>query len=193
MISKVRIPKLIKLFSIFAIISSWITIFLSISLNPWFKVNKNALSDLGGGSYINGHPPPRFPFVYNIGMIITGSLIIIFSILIAYYSRNKIEAIGGSYFSVSGIFLILIGIYHEGTYPHVFVSLWFFIIASISIFIIGLSLIGIKTKYGTFLAIFPILIWIVYAFIPFTSVAEGEIYGILAIEISVLLYLKTLK
>ncbi len=189
---KETIKKLIILFSILAIISSWITIITSISFNPWFKLNGNAFSDLGGGSYINGHPPPKFPFIYNDGMIITGTLIFIFSIFIAFYSRNVIEAIGGSYFSVSGIFLILIGIFHEGTYPHVFVSLWFFILASISIFILGISLIRIKKNSGLFLSIFPILAWIASYFIPFASTAETELYGILAIEISVLVYLTTL-
>ncbi|AFZ69883.1 putative membrane protein [Caldisphaera lagunensis DSM 15908] len=190
--NKRTIKKLIILFSILAILSSWVTIFTSISFNPWFKINKNAFSDLGGGSYINGHPPPMFPFIYNVGMIITGSLIFIFSIFIAFYSRNVIEAIGGSYFSLSGIFLILIGIYHEGTYPHIFVSLWFFILASISIFILGISLIKIYRNRGLFLTIFPILAWIFSYFIPFSSTAETELYGILAIEISVLLYISTL-
>ena len=141
--------KLIFLFSALAIISAWLTIIISIHFNPWFSVTKNALSDLGGGNLINNnHPAPLYPYIYNYGMIITGILLFLFSSMIIINSRNKIEINGLSFFMISGLFLALIGIYHEGTYPHDFVSIWFFILASISYFSIGISLIINKFLRG---------------------------------------------
>ncbi|MGC9134750.1 DUF998 domain-containing protein [Caldisphaera sp.] len=186
--------KYFKYFSYLAILSSWITILISVYFNPWFKLTRNALSDLGGGNLLSGHPPPKYPFIYNYGMIITGLFMILFSIYIIYVSRNKIENSGGTIFSISGLFLILIGIYHEGTYPHDFVSMWFYIITSFSIFFIGISILAIKNyKYGLTLTLLPIISWLIYAFADFKSGAEGEIFGIIVIQISVIIYLANLR
>ncbi|MGP6207211.1 DUF998 domain-containing protein [Cuniculiplasma sp. SKW3] len=115
-----RIPLIL---GVLAIMSAWITIGVAIWLNPWFKITSNALSDLGGGNLKNnGHPSPTYPFVYNYGLIVTGILIGAFSISMIREIKNKIEIVGFSFFIIGGLFLALIGIYHEGTYPHDFVS-----------------------------------------------------------------------
>ena len=184
--------KLIFLFSALAIISAWLTIIISIHFNPWFSVTKNALSDLGGGNLINNnHPAPLYPYIYNYGMIITGILLFLFSSMIIINSRNKIEINGLSFFMISGLFLALIGIYHEGTYPHDFVSIWFFILASISYFSIGISLIINKFLRGYIIIITLILSWILYSIIPWQSVAEDEIFGIIVIDIIVMIHITT--
>ena len=179
------------IFGLLAIAFAWITIFLAISLNPWFRVNSNALSDLGGGNFQNnGHPSPSYPFVYNYGLIITGILIGLFSISMLHKIENKIEIAGFSFFIIGGLFLSLIGIYHEGTYPHDFVSIWFFIISSISFFVIGIGYLSQKYyKFGALLTGINLLSWIAYVVIPWQSVAEDEIFGVLVIDILVLLSL----
>ncbi len=185
--------KLIKFFGFLAIISAWITIIVSISINPWFRITNNALSDLGGGNMIlNSHPAPADPYVYNIGLMITGIIIAIFSSYVIMYSRNKIENAGASFFIMAGLFLTLIGIYHEGTYPHDFVSIWFFIIASIAYATIAISLFFSKfSKTGISLLIILIISWILFIIIPRQSVAEDEIFGIIIIDIMAILHIST--
>lgn len=170
------------------IASAWLTIFLSIMLNPWFSITHNALSDLGGGGPLNGHPYPAYPSVYNFGLIITAIIIVAFSILVISQARNKVEIVGGSFFIISGLFLALIGIYHEGTYPHEFVSLWFFVLSSISYLTIGASLIPVKRPYGLAIILLIIFGWIAFVLVPWQSAAEDEVFGILIVDACVVLH-----
>ena len=176
-----------------AILAAWLTIVISIIKNPWFRITRNALSDLGGGNMIlNFHPAPTDPYIYNVGLMITGILIALFSIGIIINSRNKIETTGASFFIIGGLFLALIGIYHEGTYPHDFVSIWFFIIASISYATIGTSFLFTQfKKTGVLLLIIFIVSWAIFIAVPWQSVAEDEIFGIIIIDAMVLLHIYT--
>ncbi len=177
-----------------AIVSAWVTIGVSIYINPWFRVTNNALSDLGGGNLLlNGHPAPTDPWVYNYGLIITGIIIALFSLSIIYKSSRKIENMGLSFFIISGLFLALIGYYHEGTYPHGFVSIWFFILASISYLTIGISLLSKSGKFGTVIVLLIIASWIIYSVVNWQSVAEGEIFGVAVIDLAVVFHLLSMK
>ncbi|WP_297214883.1 DUF998 domain-containing protein [Thermoplasma sp.] len=181
--------------SALAIISAWITILASIMFNPWFSVTHNALSDLGGGNLVqNGHPAPTFPFIYNDGMILTGLFIGVFSSFGILYSKNKVETSGLSFFIISGLFLALIGIYHEGTYPHNFVSIWFFILSSISFFTISLSRVMTKNYRSGLSSIIIIMVsWFIEHAVKWGSVAESEIFGIIVIDLIVIIYVMTWK
>ena len=168
----------------------WIVIAVSAAFNPWFGITHNALSDLGGGNLINnGHPAPLYPWIYNVGLMIEGILIAILSSFFILRTRNTIEIVGSSFFIISGLFLALIGIYHEGTYPHDFVSIWFFILATISYTAIGFSIILINIKTGISLLVILVIAWILFAIIPWGSVAENEIFGIVVIEIVVIIHI----
>ena len=92
------------------------------------------------------------------------------------------------------MFLALIGIYHEGTYPHDFVSIWFFIIASIAYATIGISLLFTKFRKiaVTILIILPVS-WAMFIEIPWQSAAEDEIFGVIVIDIMVLLHIYTFQ
>lgn len=180
-------------FGIAGIIAAWITIFLAAAINPWFRFTGNALSDLGGGNLLlNGHPTPTDPFVYNIGLMVTGVLISIFSISVIQHARNSIETMGASFFMISALFLALIGIYHEGTYPHDFVSIWFFILGSISYAAVALSFLAGKLK-GTGIILYILLVasWIAFIEVPWGSVAEDEMFGVVIIDIFVILHILT--
>ncbi len=183
--------KFVISFGIVAMAAAWVTIFVSIAVNPWFHVTGNALSDLGGGNpLLNGHPAPTDPWIYNYGLILTGLLIATFCAGAINLTNKKMEIAGISFFIISGLFLALIGIYHEGTYPHDFVSIWFFIIASISYIVIGISMLsGQLKKIGIILVIFIILSWVAYSLIPWQSVAEDEIFGVVVIDIAVFLHI----
>ncbi len=178
-----------------AMLAAWVTIFLSAAINPWFRFTGNALSDLGGGNLIlNGHPAPTDPFVYNIGLMITAVLMAIFSVSVIQRSRNTIETMGASFFMISALFLALIGIYHEGTYPHDFVSIWFFILSSISYATISLSLLfGTNRTIGAVLMVLLIASWITFIEVPWGSVAENEMFGIAMIDIFVILHITTFR
>ncbi|WP_010916737.1 DUF998 domain-containing protein [Thermoplasma volcanium] len=177
-----------------AIICAWLTIAISIHFNPWFRINVNALSDLGGGNFIsNGHPAPTYPFIYNGGLMVTALLVFSFSVLSISHVNSKVEIMGLSFFIISALFLALIGIYHEGTYPHAFVSIWFFILSSISFVTIGIGmyLVGDK-KFGITIILIILASWIVYSSVRWGSVAEGEVFGISVIDIVVSIYLANL-
>ncbi|CAC12115.1 conserved hypothetical membrane protein [Thermoplasma acidophilum] len=185
-----KTPKFLIIIASIAIASAWITILISALLNPWFSVTHNALSDLGGGNLLqNGHPAPTDPFVYNGGMILTGVFIALFSVDGIINAQDKVENAGFSFFIISGLFLCLIGIYHEGTYPHDFVSIWFFILSTISFATLGISRL-IRKRYGTGMIILSMLItsWIVEYLVRWGSVAESEIFGICIIDAAVIIY-----
>ncbi len=185
----------IAIFSGFiAIILAWSIILISIHYNPWFNITHNALSDLGGGNLINnGHPAPKYPEIYNYGLIFTGIAMTVFSVFSISAAKNKILISGYSFFIISSLFLALIGIYHEGTYPHDFVSIWFFILASFSYFVISAGIIlNYKAGTGVLMIIIDILSWILYLIIPWQSVAEDEVFGVAVIDILVLLNIYTM-
>ena len=174
-----------------SILFAWFTILLAIYLNPWFHVNVNALSDLGGKSInSSGHPYPNYPFVYNGGLMITGLLIGLFSLTAIERSVSRAEIIGFSFLIITGFFLALVGVFHEGTYPHVFLAEWFFLLGKISFLIIGISLMLQKFHLpGATMFIFDIIAWIVEALIKFKSVAENEIYSVLVLDMLIIIYI----
>ncbi|WP_276929967.1 DUF998 domain-containing protein [Ferroplasma acidiphilum] len=126
--------------------------------------------------------------------MVTGLLIALFAIAAIANSRNSVENTGSAFFIIAGLFLALIGIYHEGTYPHDFVSIWFFIIASIAYATIGISLLFTKfRRVGIAILIILPVSWVLFIEIPWQSVAEDEIFGVIVIDIMVLLHIYTFQ
>ncbi|WP_188596377.1 DUF998 domain-containing protein [Thermocladium modestius] len=158
---------------------AWVVILASIALNPWFVFVRNAFSDLGG-------PHANYPWVYNYGLIGVAVLTFLFSAYLLSTSRNKVEAAGASYISVAAVFLALIGVFHEGTYPHVFVSLWFFVQFDLAIMAwsIGAAMAGDRAGWPLFLlgAAAPIPA----ALLRWPSAATLEAYGVAVIDVFVI-------
>src|SRR5579875_1240852 len=119
----------------FGMLSFVITALLSAYYNPWFDFFKNAFSDLGGNR-------ANMPWIYNYGLIVTSVFIMLFSIYLILVANNKLETISGGFFFIAGIFLALVGIYHAGTRPHVFVSTYFFVQSDFSILAWSLGILG---------------------------------------------------
>ncbi len=168
-----------------AIVVAWITIGISWFINrTWFRFLGNAFSDLGGSRALH-------PQVYNLGLIITGTVIIIYSIYLYLVSDHKMETIGSAFAFIAGIFLMFIGIFHEGTKPHVFVSSWFFAQMDLSIIAVGSGMILRGLNIGKAILSIGILAPIIFIIINLTigwpSVASGEAFGIVAIDLSVIL------
>ncbi len=100
-------------------VSGWLVILLAISRNPWFVFTENAFSDLGAAS-------ANTPWVFNVGMIMTGIMIVLFGFYLQEVIINIVSRLGSVSMMVTGVFLMLIGLFPEGTIYHFRVSVGFF-------------------------------------------------------------------
>ena len=173
-------------FGLVAMISALIWIATAIAINPSFDFYTGALSQLGS-------PGSNSPWVYNTGLMFTSILLFLFSVSLLMYSRNRIEAAGSSFFMIAALFLALIGIYHGGTYPHDFVSLWFFVLADISIFTWGLGLIIHSRKWGSFVLVLGIASTTAAFVIKWPSSAELETFGTASIALWAMIMIVELR
>ena len=165
----------------------WVLTVLSILINPWFMYFIDAFSDLGG-------PNANNPFVYNYGLIITAVIAFAYSMYILDISRNKVQALGSSFFSVATIFLALIGIFHEGYSYHGFVSVWFFFQSGLAITVWGLGLWLNKDKQlGVVVFLMGIIGTILGFTLPWPSAAVAESYGVILIDIWALIMFKVCR
>lgn len=156
---------------------AWIVIIASISLNPWFNLLHNALSDLG-------NPHANYYWVYNYGLVATAIVMFTYSIYLLLVSSNKIEAMGSSFVAVASIFLALIGVFHEGTYPHAFVSQWFFTQMDLAVVTWSIGLvIDRNLNYGVPLLLLGLLAPLPALLLKWPSTATLEVYGILVIDV----------
>lgn len=90
------------LYGIFALITLYSSIFISISISPWFKWTENALSDLGNLSHSSAS-------IFNFGLLISGLLTILYSIkALAFHAPRT------SYFlAFNGLCLQLVALFCE--------------------------------------------------------------------------------
>jgi len=160
---------------------AWIVIGIAWKMNPWFNVLENAYSDLGGRHATD-------PWIYNYGLVTVGVLMAFYGVLLSCWARGKLGVIGASYMALAGVFLVLIGVFHEGTRPHTFVSTWFFIQADIALILLGGEFrnkpLGLAVLVSSLLA-FPVAI-AVETTVGWPSTAVLETYGILLIDYGVL-------
>ncbi|MEM3229193.1 MAG: DUF998 domain-containing protein [Fervidicoccaceae archaeon] len=163
---------LLKYFGILSFIIAFTGIGISISLNPWFNVWENALSDLGRIGIENS-------FIFNYTLIASSIFASIYSVYILKLLPNRIGCIGAGIYLVGTFSLAAIGLFPEGTKPHMFVSLEFFIIMTFSLFIFGISLMrsGKKLHGLALIAIFAASIGGSIA-ISWPSVALLELFNI---------------
>ncbi len=113
-------------------IVSIIFIGAAISIHPWFSFADNALSDLGAIGTSNN-------YVFNIGLILTGIFALIFTLGLIQFLDRKLGRIGAVIFGAGNVSLILIGIFPEGMPLHYPVSIGFFALAALGIFIEGID------------------------------------------------------
>ncbi len=157
-------------FGIIAMLNALAWIVTAIITNPSFDFYKDALSQLGS-------PGSNFTWIYNYGLISTSLLLFLFACSLLFLSKNKIESAGSAFLMMAALFLALIGIYHGGTYPHDFVSLWFFIIADIAIFTWGLGLVLHDRKWGVYILFLGLIASVLAFTLPWQSSAELETFG----------------
>ncbi|MCW4012197.1 MAG: DUF998 domain-containing protein [Candidatus Bathyarchaeota archaeon] len=165
-----------------SIVSGWLVILLAISRNPWFVFTKNAFSDLGASS-------ANDPWLFNVGMILTGVMIGLYSVHLFEASINKMSGVGGVSMALTGFMLMMIGLFPEGTPYHYTVSVWFFSQGALTVLIWGLALIG-ETKWrkvGQVFTFMGIVGPVIAVIVPWPSTATVEAYGILVLNLWVAL------
>jgi len=156
----------------------WIIVAVCWAQNPWFDVFRHAFSDFGSSRASN-------PWIYNVGLIVLGVLVSLYSLYIVSASLNKIEAFGAGLMFTAGLFLALIGIFPAGTRPHNFVSTWFFVQFFLSCIPIGVGLYmrGLRAYATALLLLIPLGVAgavVIDILVGWPSAALLEAYGVLA-------------
>ena len=172
------ILKFVRFFGIFALLIGWVTIAISITLNPWFSITKNALSDLGALGI-------RYNFVFNYGLGLASIFAIIYSFYLLTHLSGRLTMLASSFFLLGVTRLLLIALFPEGTYPHLFVSIEFFVLTGISILILGIAFLVRPEKRGlgiTFTAM-SLIGFLMAALIPWPSVGALEVFAICLITV----------
>ncbi|BES80922.1 DUF998 domain-containing protein [Pyrodictium abyssi] len=162
----------------------WLVITVSWSLNPWFDPLRGAYSDLGS-------PGARYPWVFNLGMIVSGALVVALGIVVYRVSVSRLEAAGAALLSEAGVFLALVGLFPEGTRPHSFVATWFFLQLYASYVVLGVALRRRGLAEGLALAAVGALAvplaGLVEFLVGWPSVAVLETYAVLAADVGAVL------
>ncbi len=178
----VRTP--LRLVGIGGAVLAWVVIYLAVQRNPWFIVTEHAFSDLGG-------PLATDPGFFNTGLIGLGGLFALYALTLIQDAMNKVEAVGGAFAVVAGVFLTLIGVYPSGTAPHAFVALWFFVQADLAITAwgVGMLLSGWDRVGALFLGL-GVGGPLIAVAAPWPSLAVLEAFGIALIDVWVALLLR---
>ncbi len=171
-----RLFKFLLYSGVAAVISAFLWILSAILINPWFRFTEDALSALGS-------PGANYPWVYNVGLMFTSILLLLYAVSLLHFSWNKVQSAGSSFLMIAALFLALIGIYHGGTYPHDFVSLWFFILADIAIIVYGIGQLMVTRIYGSATLVIAFLASALGFTLKWGSSAELETFGTCAISL----------
>ncbi len=93
----------------FAAVAAWTILYLVAALQtPYYSITGNALSDLG-----NPHAPA--PWAFNAGNIVAGVLFLPFAWALRAGLTKWIGLVGSSILTLDAAFLILVGVFPEGS------------------------------------------------------------------------------
>ncbi|MDP7975494.1 MAG: DUF998 domain-containing protein, partial [TACK group archaeon] len=155
----------LRFFGAIAVTLPLVSIALAMAVNPWFSVFRGAFSDLGGEAAFD-------PWIFNCGLVASALFVAAFSLALIRLSRNRLETVGGSFLIVASLFLAMIGIFHEGTYPHDFVSYWFFAQADLAVGALGAgNLLAHQVGKGVSLLAWSLIWPAVAMLVPWPSIA----------------------
>lgn len=169
-----------------AVASAWAVIGASWYVNRgWFSFLEHAFSDLGGDG-------AKSPWLYNYGLVAVGLMAALFSACPYHLSSNRLEAFGAGLLFTAGVFLSLIGVFPAGTEPHEFVSTWFFVQADMALAALSIAAYSVsRARRALAAATASILAFPVYGLVEalagWPSVASSEAYGIVIIDLVVLI------
>lgn len=136
-------------------------IFVAILLSQnWFTWDGNALSDLG--NYNNGLPAA---IVFNIGLVLTGLLLLVFTYSFVRVVSDLPTKIGMIPFFIALVFLIAIGVFSENAGDiHFTVSVGFFASFPFAIWFVGLGFLRFRKLWwfslvSIILPFFSVYMW----------------------------------
>ncbi|PSP27598.1 hypothetical protein BRC65_04935 [Halobacteriales archaeon QH_2_65_14] len=111
--------------------------------SDWFTWTGHALSDLG-------HVDREFFWVFNVGLLVTGTLGVVFSLRLLDYLDSTVSRIGAGLFLLGIFCLGLVGAFPLGVDYHSLVTFAFFTLCTLGVFVVGLgeSLRGEPLGYG---------------------------------------------
>ncbi|MFD1587583.1 DUF998 domain-containing protein [Halorientalis brevis] len=112
-------------------------IFVATLLSPQFSWTGNALSNLG--TTISTASTPTTRLVFNGGLIAGGFVGLWFGYALVGAARNRIELVGVALFGLVLVALVLIGVFPQGTDPHVPVAIAFYVLLSIALWTYGVG------------------------------------------------------
>ena len=162
----------LRYFGVYAAVSGWATILASMILNPWFSIVRNALSDMGAIGV-------KYAWVFNSGLMISGALAFLYSAYLLLALGSRLGILASSIMLLASIHLILIGLFPEGTYPHLFVSMEFFILMGASILLLGVAfLMSEARRYGVCFAAMATAGFLAAILVPWPSIGSLEIFEI---------------
>jgi hypothetical membrane protein len=150
-------------------------ILLAIAFYPSFSWTNNALSDLG---VVNGVTGP----IFNFGLCAGGVLGFIFAIfgLFSHIGKGWVGRIGTVFFAAATVALMAIGIFNESfSGTHFAVSAAFFVLVSISLFIVTCAFLlahqarmAILTVAAGFVAALPWVLQFAFHYVPKVAIPE---------------------
>lgn len=176
--------RFLRYFGILALAVGWITIIMAVSANPWFSLTRNALSDLGAVGRSTA-------WIFNWGITAAGALALLYSIYLIASSRGKLETLASTIFLLSSFHLTLIGLFPEGTYPHLFVSYWFFTSAGVAILAFGAAFLARRDlSLGILFTLLSLIGFICAVIVPWPSIGSLEVFEIILISLWAILMLR---
>ena len=93
-----------------AVLWAWVVVLVSSAANPTFSVLRSPLSAMGSPGAID-------PWIYNVGMMTVGSLILLYGLSLGAGMRHWVQGFASGLFGTAGIFLALVGIYPRWDHP----------------------------------------------------------------------------
>jgi hypothetical membrane protein len=163
-----------------AVVWAWVVVAVSAAANPAYSVLRGPLSALGSPGAVD-------PWIYNVGLMSVGALILLYALSLAAMSRHWMEGFAAGFFGVAGVFLALVGIYHGGTYPHDFVSLWFFMQSALAAVAWGIGELLWGSPRGLIFIALGIGAPMLAFLLPWPSNGVEECFGALAVDAYALL------
>ncbi len=115
------------------IISSLLTILLSITLNPWFDLFNDALSDMGRVGLDTA-------YIFNSGLAITSLLGMGHAYCLAHTFRNRLGVFSAGVYWVCASLLLFVAVFPEGTRLHWIISYGFFLLMDVALVLFGFAL-----------------------------------------------------
>lgn len=162
----------LRIFGVVAALAAYPFILASIALSPWFNFYNNALSDLGN-TVSNG----QVGYVYNVGLVVAGVLIISFAVVLSREAPDRRVLIWTVPLVISSLDLAMVGVFSENAGRiHGVVSEIFFLMIVVTMLAysyvswpLGSPRIGaVALSFGIFSALIWYLSW------PWSGIAIQE-------------------